>query len=334
MKLKYNSIALLFLVIVSCSKENIIKPVKTEPVETWNKMAEFPGKGRFVPVSFTIGNIGYFGLGLESTYSQDPSLMDLWSYDPALDQWTQLEDCPLFNDRVDEVFESTPADTSGYILAIKSDKIVEYRPILDDWVFRTTIPMEYRTGRPKIFWFKNNLYTLGLQSGTLYRWDPNDDSWSTSVPYPGSEIYDAKFCNLNDKVIVIISESRSVKVYCFDGNKWTQMTDVPLSEKIYAFNYAAIGPDNLIYLAEGGLLTVTADVPDALVSDCIISNSLWVFDIEKSEFISKQEFEGDMRLWPGSFNINNEIFVTSGVTVNLENMTLEYLTDHWKFGIE
>ena len=51
----------------------------------WTQMASFPGQGRELPVSFSIGNKGYVGCGFDFL----SYFNDFWEYDPALNSWSQ-----------------------------------------------------------------------------------------------------------------------------------------------------------------------------------------------------------------------------------------------------
>ena len=62
--------------------------------DTWTPIATFPGPAREAGVGFTIGNVGYVGLG-ESNYSQTYS--DMYSYDRMQDKWTRVGDVPNAN---------------------------------------------------------------------------------------------------------------------------------------------------------------------------------------------------------------------------------------------
>src|SRR5258706_7337761 len=61
-------------------------------VGPWNQKADPPNPTRRYPVSFSIGNKLYYGLGwdfLSGTYFKD-----FWEYDTSSDTWTQLNDFP------------------------------------------------------------------------------------------------------------------------------------------------------------------------------------------------------------------------------------------------
>lgn len=55
----------------------------------WEQLSDFPGNTRRAPVSFSMNNKGYVGLGYDNG-----GLMDFWEYDPMEETWTQKNDFP------------------------------------------------------------------------------------------------------------------------------------------------------------------------------------------------------------------------------------------------
>jgi len=102
----------------------------------WNQIASLPGAARFGGCSFSVGNKGYVGTGLDSLGS---FLSDFWEYDPALNQWTQRSSLPATN-RMDAVGFSI--GTKGYIgtggnyssnIVLLND-LWQYNPDNDQWI--------------------------------------------------------------------------------------------------------------------------------------------------------------------------------------------------------
>ena len=61
----------------------------------WVRKADFPGSSRHLPVSFSIGKKGYFGLGQKQADLFTFKVYDdFWEYDPEKDTWTQKADFP------------------------------------------------------------------------------------------------------------------------------------------------------------------------------------------------------------------------------------------------
>jgi hypothetical protein len=61
--------------------------------DSWTRKANFPGAGRLQGVGFSIGHMGYVGLGI-STESPFTLEKDFWAYDPLTDAWSQKTDLP------------------------------------------------------------------------------------------------------------------------------------------------------------------------------------------------------------------------------------------------
>ena len=62
----------------------------------WSPVAEFPGIGRELAVSFSVGGKGYVGTGY-NRLQEAPAIVELkdfWQYDPNSNTWTQLNDFP------------------------------------------------------------------------------------------------------------------------------------------------------------------------------------------------------------------------------------------------
>ncbi len=58
----------------------------TPASNSWNKMARFSGKGRYMAVAFAANGTGYVGTG----YDGLTRLADFWQYDPAIGAWTGI----------------------------------------------------------------------------------------------------------------------------------------------------------------------------------------------------------------------------------------------------
>src|SRR3954463_5889323 len=56
----------------------------------WTQKANFGGGKRAFAFSFSIGNLGYVGAGIDSFNN---FYKDFWEYDPSSNTWTQKADC-------------------------------------------------------------------------------------------------------------------------------------------------------------------------------------------------------------------------------------------------
>ena len=130
------------------------------PTLSWNKRKNFPGDARIGAVAFFINGKGYYGLGDDSAnYKVENKLVsgsmvnfnargyrkDWWQYDPATDNWTQLN--------------NFPGGQLAYASAIS------------------------HKGKGYVFWGYDTLYTTGsnavetFYSPYVWEYNPTNDSW-------------------------------------------------------------------------------------------------------------------------------------------------------------
>ena len=58
--------------------------------DTWIQKEDFPGEPRYNAVSFSLMGKGYLACGANQSYGVPNYLSDLWTYDPANDEWTKI----------------------------------------------------------------------------------------------------------------------------------------------------------------------------------------------------------------------------------------------------
>jgi hypothetical protein len=62
---------------------------------TMTRKNDFPGKSRYAGFSFSIGNYGYIGCGVNYVYNVSVEYLDdVWRYNPVTDSWTQFPSYP------------------------------------------------------------------------------------------------------------------------------------------------------------------------------------------------------------------------------------------------
>lgn len=107
--------------------------------DTWTERDELPGLSRHHPFYFGIGDIAYVGFGHGNNVSGNLQIFnDFYAYDPATEQWTQLNDFPGEARVAGTQFD---LNGKGYILSgdgddhsfMPSGELWEYDPELDEW---------------------------------------------------------------------------------------------------------------------------------------------------------------------------------------------------------
>jgi len=153
---------------------------------SWSQKASIPGVGRLGACGFSIGNKGYVGLGITSTYSV---LSDFYEYDPSNNTWTQKADCP--GPRA--LAFSFSINNKGYIgcgiypWGTGHNEIYEYDPANDTWTQKANFPGPARSYAVAFSYGNYALIGTGLPANSstglsdFWRYDPINDSW-TSFP--------------------------------------------------------------------------------------------------------------------------------------------------------
>jgi N-acetylneuraminic acid mutarotase len=100
--------------------------------DAWTNKRDFPGQARSQAAGFVLGTKAYVGGG---NSGGNPSLLDFWEYDPALDQWTRKADL------IATCIEGVGFDLNGkgYLgVGYHSTKeLDEYDLALDKWTYKT-----------------------------------------------------------------------------------------------------------------------------------------------------------------------------------------------------
>lgn len=214
----------------------------------WNDMAPFPGEPREKAVAFSINGKGYVGTG----YNRDSSevkyiqLKDFWEYDPATDQWKQLNDfggtarynaVGFSNNKFG--FVGTGFDGTYF------NDFWRYDPANDSWKKITTYDGEKRQ-QASTMEIDGKFYLLAGYNNNSYIKDiwkfdpdaPENSAWTnvtplTTDPQFGNFIaavqrYDAVGFGLNGLGYIAtgVAGSAQNSIYQYDpvGLTWTKMT--------------------------------------------------------------------------------------------------------------
>jgi N-acetylneuraminic acid mutarotase len=109
------------------------------PTDTWTQKDDLPGPTRHHPFYFGIGDIAYVGFGHGNNFQGNLSIYkDFYQFDPATDEWTQLNDFPGEARVAGTQFDY---NGKGYILSGDGDnhsfmeegEFWEYEPETDTW---------------------------------------------------------------------------------------------------------------------------------------------------------------------------------------------------------
>jgi len=141
--------------------------------DTWSEKDDLPGPPRHHPFYFGIDGIAYVGFGHGDDINGSVNIFnDFYQFDPATDEWTQLDDFPGEARVAGTQFDY---NGKGYVLSGDGDnhsfmeegEFWEYEPQSDEWTQLTSHPGTSRWA-PGNFIIDNYVYFMcGLSSTQL-----------------------------------------------------------------------------------------------------------------------------------------------------------------------
>jgi len=158
-----------------------------EAGDTWVRLPDFPGGARSFAYADTYEGLAYVGFG---TNDYDSFYNDLWRYDPATKEWTELASCdcrgrnhPAFVAQAGRIFVGLgngPFDLNDFW---------SYDIASDSWTQMPDLPSSPRH-HPFHFAAGGYVYTgMGHNGnnyyGDWYRFDPATDTWTEMQDHPG-----------------------------------------------------------------------------------------------------------------------------------------------------
>jgi len=153
---------------------------------TWVQMASLPATGgRNETVCFTIGNIGYIGLGYIGDATETNQV---WGYDPVSNTWTQAAPYPGAWTRDAVAFA---IDTCAYVVAGQASPVFyQYNQPSNTWVQKANIPTAMERGDAAAFSIGGKgYYGLGVLGATalddIWEYDPATDNWTQKSNFAG-----------------------------------------------------------------------------------------------------------------------------------------------------
>lgn len=164
--------------------------------DIWTQLADFPSAGRIHPALVIVNESVYMGLGGNSF----GNLGDWWEYNIADDEWTQKADFE-FGDRHHPFYFGIGdypyvgfghGNSLGNGYNIYND-FYKYDPFTDEWITMSELPAEGRVAGTQ-FSYNGKGYALSgdgddhstLDSGELWEYDPQNDSWLQLDSHPGN----------------------------------------------------------------------------------------------------------------------------------------------------
>lgn len=294
--------------------------VTTSPND-WTQKANVT-VARTQAVAFSIGNKGYFGLGLSSATN---NLNDFWEYDPNLDSWTQKAN---FAGGGRSNAAGFSIGNKGYVACgfvtsgsqYKNDLWL-YDPLGNTWTQKATLPGMARNYC--IGFAINGKGYVGLGTSALsnlndlWEYDPMFDSWLQKANYGGGIRTRAVCFVIANQAYVGTGMNNTTiltDIWAYDPslNSWAAKASFPGIAVQFASAFA-IGNKGYVGLGT----TTTTDM-----------NTIWEYNSTMNTWTQKGNFPGAPRQSAVTFAFSDKACVIAGFNaLNSPN----YKNDVWEF---
>lgn len=278
--------------------------------DQWLPVQNSPLQDRRSPFTFTIGNKGYVGGGMDAngTFRKD-----FWEYDPVTNTWTQRAD---FGGGKRFQAVGFALNGKGYVglglmqdtfLVLKQD-MWEYDPEGDTWIQKNNFGGEARR-QALAFTIGNDAYIgwgnkVGYCFPDFWKYDPAQDSWTQHMSFSGFGRRGGIAFSINGKGYVGTG-------YCYGGSdffndlweydpiteQWIEKANLPNNEWWYNAVGYSLGSKGYIVTgySDEGFLT-----------------KLWEYNPTIDVWTQKSDFAGDGRNEAAAFVIGDKAYVGLG----------------------
>jgi N-acetylneuraminic acid mutarotase len=275
----------------------------------WFQKADFGGSGRHRASSFSVGNMGYMGLGhINSAGALDYE--DFWKYDPASNSWTQIADYPLgkiYHSTAfvigDKAYVGTGRLTSGPY----TNQFFEYDPLTNVWTAIANYPGLPRRGAVS-FVVNGKAYVGTGQTNSGYvadffEYNPVTDTWvsKAALPAPGRTSSVAFAIDNYGYLGTGNTNSGSINdFYRYDPvtNQWIVRAPVGPTNRQEATGFAVNGKG---YIGTGDDYSSGNNFGD-----------FWEYEPISNTWIEIQEFDGTARRYLSSMVIGDRAYCGTG----------------------
>ncbi len=187
---------------------------------TWEQMNDFSGPARAFGYGAAYDGKAYVGFGLDGSYEP---LNDLWEYDPTTDSWTQLASMPTYGryhpamiTLNGKIYVGTGENTTEPTLSeYDLDDWWEYDIATDTWTQKADFigpavhhPFFFTDGQYAYVCFGHSVLQSTVYN-TVYRYDPENDSWTQMNNMPASGRVAGTQFNFGSRGYVLSGENSS-----------------------------------------------------------------------------------------------------------------------------
>ncbi len=299
----------------------LVFAIQANAQEEWTEVENLPASARHHPITFSYGGYGYLVTGAtQSIYTSD-----FYRYDPVADEWTQLPNFPgsargfaygvTYNDKA---YIGFGVGGNSYL-----GDLWEYDFATEMWTQLATCPCSGRAhpafvaAQGRIFMGLGNDFTGDLDD--FWSYDIATNQWTQMPDFPGVRRHHPFYFDINDQVYVGFGHHTSTifdDFYRFDPavDEWTQMNDFPGEGRVAGTQFS--------YDGKGYVLSGQGEDHQNLDT-----GEFWEYDPLTDSWVELDPHPGTGRWAPGSFMIDNEVYIMCGEGNNL-------LNDMWRYTFE
>ena len=291
---------------------------------SWEQKSSMPAVGRAYPISFSIGDKGYFGTGgISFTYYKD-----FWEYDPVTDTWTQKADVSNIG-RTGAV--SFAINDRGYVgMGTTTNGIIndfwEYNPTTNSWSQKAIFPglnrfnaVGFSINDKGYVGTGSSSTSIGNETTEFWQYDPLTNSWNQKADFGGSprsravgfSIVDRGYIGTGYPIQGSSSNPDDFWEYNPDTDNWTQKANYPGGQTNNGAAFA-LGNNNG-YIGMGYLNKI----------------DFWKYDKSNDSWSQILFFEGPARIALTSCSINNKGYLGFGYSATSTG-SIDY-NDLWEF---
>ena len=295
--------------------------------QTWNQVTEYPGAERHHPITFSLDGSGYLLCGSNT----GSPFKDFYQYDPLADSWQTLDPFPGpsrgFSYGVTEGgiayigFGVGEMDNSG----IELKDLWKFDPDNQEWTELSNCTC-FGRHHPAFLALNNKLY-VGLGSsnfGNLDDWweyDIAEDKWTRKAFFPGVPRHHPYYFTIGEYVYVGFGHADGFQIlndfYRYDpsNDTWTEMASLPAEGRVAGTQFTHNGKGYIL-----------AGQNEQHIN--FQTGEFWQYDPNTNSWAELEAFPIGSRWAPGSFVIDDMLYLTSG-----EDNFGGYNNDVWQFDL-
>lgn len=275
----------------------------------WFQKADFGGSARHRASSFSVGNMGYMGLGhINAAGAVDYE--DFWKYDPSSNSWTQIANYPLgkiYHSTAFVIGDKAYVGTGRLTTGTYTNKFYEYNPLTNVWTAIADFPGLPRRGAVS-FVVNGKAYVGTGQTNSGYvadffEYNPISNSWSPKASIPGLPRTSSVAFAIDNYGYLGTGNTTSGSIndfYRYDPttNQWIVRAPVGPTYRQEATGFAVNGKG---YIGTGDDYSSGNNFGD-----------FWEYDPTSNTWVEIQEFDGTARRYLSSMVIGNRAYCGTG----------------------